>query len=69
MVGDDTVLVVIDTQLGMFETPGVLPVPNDERLLRKCAEQVILHHNEVMGNGFASVVPVGEITFGERAGA
>lgn len=29
----DLALVVIDTQLGMFETPGVPPVPNGERLL------------------------------------
>ena len=29
---DKTALVVIDTQLGMFETPGVLPVPDGERL-------------------------------------
>ena len=29
-----TALVVIDTQLGMFETPGVPPVPDGERLLR-----------------------------------
>ncbi|QIN83619.1 isochorismatase family protein [Rubrobacter tropicus] len=27
-------LVVIDTQLGMFETPGVPPVPDGERLLQ-----------------------------------
>jgi nicotinamidase-related amidase len=33
-VGDKTALVVIDTQLGMFETPGVPPVPDGERLLR-----------------------------------
>jgi len=31
-VEDKTALVVIDTQLGMFETPGVLPVPEGERL-------------------------------------
>lgn len=30
----DPALVVIDTQLGMFETPGVPPVPDGERLLR-----------------------------------
>lgn len=34
-MGDKTALVVIDTQLGMFETPGVPPVPNGERLLEK----------------------------------
>jgi nicotinamidase-related amidase len=32
-VGDETALVVIDTQIGMFETPGLPPVPNGERLL------------------------------------
>jgi nicotinamidase-related amidase len=32
-VDDKTALVVIDTQLGMFETPGVPPVPDGERLL------------------------------------
>lgn len=31
---DKTALVVIDTQLGMFETPGVPSVPDGERLLR-----------------------------------
>ena len=31
---DDLALVVIDTQLGMFETSGVPPVPDGERLLR-----------------------------------
>ena len=31
---DKTALVVIDTQLGMFETPGVPPVPDGERLLQ-----------------------------------
>lgn len=31
---DKTALVVIDTQVGMFETPGVPPVPDGERLLR-----------------------------------
>ena len=30
----DLALVVIDTQIGMFETPGVPPVPDGERLLR-----------------------------------
>ncbi len=30
---DKTALVVIDTQRGMFETPGVPPVPEGERLL------------------------------------
>lgn len=30
----DLALVVIDTQLGMFETPGVPPVPDGERLLQ-----------------------------------
>ncbi len=34
-MGDKTALVVIDTQLGMFETPGVPPVPDGERLLGK----------------------------------
>jgi nicotinamidase-related amidase len=33
-VDDKTALVVIDTQLGMFETPGVPPVPDGERLLQ-----------------------------------
>jgi nicotinamidase-related amidase len=33
-VGDKTALVVIDTQVGMFETPGVPPIPNGERLLQ-----------------------------------
>jgi nicotinamidase-related amidase len=33
-VGDKTALVVIDKQVGMFETPGVPPVPDGERLLR-----------------------------------
>lgn len=32
-MGDKTALVVIDTQVGMFETPGVPPVPEGERLL------------------------------------
>lgn len=32
-MGDKTALVVIDTQVGMFETPGVPPVPDGERLL------------------------------------
>jgi nicotinamidase-related amidase len=32
-VDDKTALVVIDTQRGMFETPGVPPVPDGERLL------------------------------------
>ena len=32
-MGDKTALVVIDTQVGMFETPGLPPVPNGERLL------------------------------------
>jgi nicotinamidase-related amidase len=31
-VDDKTALVVIDTQRGMFETPGVPPVPDGERL-------------------------------------
>ncbi len=33
-MGDKTALVVIDMQVGMFETPGVPPVPEGERLLR-----------------------------------
>ncbi|HKH11647.1 MAG TPA: cysteine hydrolase family protein [Rubrobacter sp.] len=33
-MGDKTALVVIDTQVGMFETPGLPPVPDGERLLR-----------------------------------
>ena len=33
-MGDETALVVIDTQLGMFETPGIPPVPGGERLLK-----------------------------------
>ena len=32
-MGDKTALVVIDTQVGMFETPGLPPVPDGERLL------------------------------------
>ena len=32
-MGDKTALVVIDTQRGMFETPGLPPVPEGERLL------------------------------------
>ncbi len=32
-MGDKTALVVIDTQVGMFETPGLPPVPNGEQLL------------------------------------
>ncbi len=31
---DKTSLVVIDTQVGMFQTPGLPPVPEGERLLR-----------------------------------
>ena len=31
-MGDRTALVVIDAQRGMFETPGVPPVPDGERL-------------------------------------
>lgn len=34
-MGDKTALAVIDTQLGMFETPGLPPVPDGERLLEK----------------------------------
>lgn len=34
-MADNTALVVIDTQRGMFETPGVPPVPGGERLLEK----------------------------------
>ena len=34
-MGDKTALVVIDTQVGMFETPGVPPVPDGERLLER----------------------------------
>ncbi len=33
------------------------------------AAQIVAHHNEVMGNGFAEVVPAAEISFGEGAGA
>ena len=33
-MGDKTALVVIDTQVGMFEGTGVPPVPDGERLLR-----------------------------------
>ena len=183
-MGDKTALVVIDTQVGMFETPGVPPVPDGERLLERIegliqqareagvavihvrhadgpghplesgtegweihprvaptggepvvdketpdsflrttlqdelesrgigrlvlagmqteycvdttcrrafalgydvtlaadahgtwdegglsADQIVAHHNEVMGNGFAEVVPSGEVSFGEPAGA
>ena len=32
-MGDATALVIVDTQRGMFETPGLPPVPNGERLL------------------------------------
>lgn len=34
MARDDLALVVIDTQVGMFDTLGVPPVPDGERLLR-----------------------------------
>ena len=34
-MGDKTALVVIDTQVGMFETPGLPPVPDGERLLER----------------------------------
>ena len=33
------------------------------------AAQIVAHHNEVMGNGFAEVVPSGEISFREPVGA
>ena len=33
-MNDKTALVVIDTQVGMFQTPGLPPVPEGERLLR-----------------------------------
>ena len=33
-MGNGTALVVVDTQLGMFASPGVPPVPDGERLLR-----------------------------------
>lgn len=33
------------------------------------AAQIVAHHNEVMGNGFADGVPSGEISFREPAGA
>lgn len=33
------------------------------------AAQIVAHHNEVMGNGFAEVVPAGEISFREPVGA
>ncbi len=33
------------------------------------AAQVVAHHNEVMGNGFAEVVPASEISFSEEAKA
>ena len=32
------------------------------------AAQVVAHHNEVMGNGLAEVVPAREISFGEPVG-
>jgi len=62
-VGDKTALVVIDTQRGMFEATGVPPVPDGEHFF--VAAQVIAHHNEVMGNGFAEVVPSGKTSSGE----
>ncbi len=33
------------------------------------AAQIVAHHNEIMGNGFAKVVPSGQVSFGEPAGA
>ncbi len=33
------------------------------------AAQIVTHHNEVMGNGFAEVVPSAEISFGNPVGA
>ena len=39
---------------------------DDENLT---AAQIVAHHNEVMGNGFAEVVPAGEISFREPVGA
>ena len=39
-MGDKTALVVIDTQVGMFETPGLPPVPNGERLLENIEELI-----------------------------
>ena len=33
------------------------------------AAQVVAHHTEVMGNGFAEVVPAAEISFGEPVGS
>lgn len=33
-MGNETALIVIDTQLGMFASPGVPPVPDGERLLQ-----------------------------------
>jgi len=39
-VARDLALVVIDTQLGMFETPGVPPVPDGERLLHNIEDLI-----------------------------
>ena len=33
------------------------------------AAQIVAHHNEVMGNGFAEVVPAAEISFGNPVGS
>ena len=52
-MGDKTALVVIDTQRGMFETPGVPPVPDGERML----ERIEYLLGEARGKG-ATVVHV-----------
>ena len=55
-------LIVIDTQIGIFETPGVPPVPEGESPLRNIEGLIVAHHNGAMGNAFADVVPSAEIS-------
>jgi len=65
-VGDKTALVVIDTQVGMLETPGLPPVPNGEQVLENIEGlKIVAHHSEVMDNGFAEVASSAEIPFRE----
>ena len=60
MARDDLALIVIDTQVGMFDTPGVPPVPDGERLLQNIeglirkareAEATIIHVQHCDGPG------------------
>lgn len=52
-MGDKTALVVIDTQLGMFETLGLPPVPDGERLIQSAREAgaAVIHVRHAGGPG------------------